>query len=63
MKQVKFLTFGLLLVFLFACDAKAPEEHVKHEPFTLLIQKKSSETPSSGLTTEPYLQGIQREQV
>ena len=61
--QVKFLSFGLLTVFLFACDTQAPEEHVKHEPFTLLIQKKSSETPSGGLTTEPYLRGIQREQV
>jgi hypothetical protein len=61
--QVKFLSFGLLTVFLFACDTQAPEEHVKHEPFTLLIQKKSSETPSGGLTTEPFLRGIQREQV
>ena len=61
--QVKFLSFGLLLVFLFACDTQAPEERVKHEPFTLLIQKKSSETPSGGLSTEPYLQGIQREKV
>ena len=63
LKQGKILNFGLLLVFLFACDTQAPEEHVKHEPFTLLIQKKSSETPSGGLNTEPYLQGIQREQV
>ncbi len=61
LKQGKILYFGLLLVFLFACDSQAPEESVKHEPFTILIQKKTSETPSGGLTTEPYLQGIQRE--
>ncbi|HJM05512.1 MAG TPA: cytochrome c3 family protein, partial [SAR324 cluster bacterium] len=61
--QIKFLTFGLLLAFLFACDTQAPEDNVKHEPFTVLIQKISSETPSGGLTTEPYLQGIQCEQV